>query len=429
MKILRKIKTALSVFRRQGFREVCRLGVKKAAFLLRYVLHCAAGGFYRLGFRKVFRMFRKNSKPRVLYVTSRFEAEGGGQTARYRIHNLIEALRGKAEAAFEVADSGIALDDCAIDRADVIVLMRLDWSEHTDGLIRRAKKWRKPLVFDIDDIIFLPEYINRFCQAIEDHSEETVRLYRETFLNFEKTFRQCDYATASTPFITQKMEQAGKRAFVIHNGLNDKQLGIASGLEFGGMAKRNVNYLAYLSGSKTHDRDFRQALPAVVRILREYPDLRLRIAGYLDLEGWPEDLIGRVDHAGYMKYTQLLKYSAENFINLAPLDTENPFCHAKSELKYFEAAIVGVPTVASPTDTFVRCIVSRENGLLASTEEEWYQSIKSLIDDEVLYQTIAENARKHALDNYSPPAIGRQAGEAYSRILQLYREECSESGR
>ena len=63
-------------------------------------------------------------------------------------------------------------------------------------------------------------------------------------------------------------------------------------------------------------------------------------------------------------------------INLAPLEVGNSFCEAKSELKFFDAALVDVPTVASPTGPFRRAIDRGRTGFLATSGDDWYFYIK-----------------------------------------------------
>ena len=53
-------------------------------------------------------------------------------------------------------------------------------------------------------------------------------------------------------------------------------------------------------------------------------------------------------------------------INLAPLEINNPFGQSKSEIKYVEAALLRVPTIASPSDSYSAAIRHAENGYLAN---------------------------------------------------------------
>ena len=55
-------------------------------------------------------------------------------------------------------------------------------------------------------------------------------------------------------------------------------------------------------------------------------------------------------------------------INIAPLEIGNPFCESKSELKFIEAGIVGVPTVAAATQTFREAIEDGVDGFVAGDD-------------------------------------------------------------
>ena len=78
-------------------------------------------------------------------------------------------------------------------------------------------------------------------------------------------------------------------------------------------------------------------------------------------------------------FRQLPDELARFDINLAPLETGNVYCEAKSELKYFEAALVEVPTIASPTVPYEEAIRHGETGYLARTAEEWFECLDTLV--------------------------------------------------
>ncbi len=103
-----------------------------------------------------------------------------------------------------------------------------------------------------------------------------------------------------------------------------------------------------------------------------------------------------------MAWQELSHLVAQVDINLAPLELENPFCQAKSEIKYSEAALVGVPTIASPTDAFAYAIESGVNGLLAADDEAWLAALTLLIENEEERRRIGETARQRVYAEYTP---------------------------
>jgi hypothetical protein len=89
-------------------------------------------------------------------------------------------------------------------------------------------------------------------------------------------------------------------------------------------------------------------------------------------------------------------------INLAPLEVDNPFCEAKSELKYFEAALVNVCTIVSPTGPFRRSVKDGETGFLAATPQDWYRRLIELVDDSTLRSKIGHAAYLDVVWQYGP---------------------------
>lgn len=421
MIITRKIKTAARVLSENGIHEVFGLVKDNVTWfctcakekIKRYFTH------FRMKAGLLFHGGRHGKdKMHILYVTSEFEARHS-QTVRYRIHNFRQAVEGAAHTAFEVVDDCAEYADTLMRWADVIVLMRVTWVPAAGVIIEKAKKAGIPVVFDIDDLIFLPSFAVDYCEVLGETGEKNVKKRAKEFGGFEKTFNKCPYATASTYFITEQMKKAGKKSFVIHNALNARQIKIALN------AKKRTDgprAIGYLSGTNTHDRDFKLVLPAIEKIMKEYKDVILNVAGYLDLDMLPETVRKRTRHAPYMSWARLMAYGAGNYINIAPLDTENAFCNAKSELKYFEAGAAGVPTVASATDTYSRCIKSGVNGILAKTPEDWYNALKRLLSDREYHDIIAKNAAESSMKYYSPEANAGEALKAYGAIVSDFRK-------
>ncbi|KAI9024713.1 hypothetical protein DFJ74DRAFT_665870, partial [Hyaloraphidium curvatum] len=126
-------------------------------------------------------------------------------------------------------------------------------------------------------------------------------------------------------------------------------------------------------------------------------------------------------------------------VNLAPLQPDNPFTAAKSELKFFDAALVRVPTVASPVGPFRAAIADGRTGFLAGTgrADGWYARIEALLGDAGLRRKMGRRARGAVLWRYSPErraillslvfrsAAARKAGDAAEadRLARVHAEE------
>jgi glycosyltransferase involved in cell wall biosynthesis len=91
-------------------------------------------------------------------------------------------------------------------------------------------------------------------------------------------------------------------------------------------------------------------------------------------------------------------------IALAPLEMNNVFCRAKSEIKFVEAGALGLPVVASNIDPYRDSMSEGRNGFLASDEKEWTQALTALIQDAQLRTDLGEAARQTVMQSYSPRA-------------------------
>mgnify|MGYP004706715949 FL=1 len=99
----------------------------------------------------------------------------------------------------------------------------------------------------------------------------------------------------------------------------------------------------------------------------------------------------------FLDWTLLPSLVAEMDINLAPL-VDNVFNRAKSEIKWLEAALVNVPTIASDLGSFAQMISEGGTGILAS-DTEWYEKLKELIISSEKREILATNALEQILKN------------------------------
>ena len=86
---------------------------------------------------------------------------------------------------------------------------------------------------------------------------------------------------------------------------------------------------------------------------------------------------GQVRRHPYVSWRELPGLIAQVDINLAPLDLTRMFNHAKSEIKFLEAAAVGVPTIAARS----AALLETEGALLCGTDAEWSEALTSWLSE------------------------------------------------
>jgi hypothetical protein len=128
-------------------------------------------------------------------------------------------------------------------------------------------------------------------------------------------------------------------------------------------------------------------------------------------------LENQIEWREFVAFGELPAEMARFDINLAPLEHGNPYVEAKSELKYFDAALVRVPTIASPTRPFATAIQHGVNGLLAATPDEWAEGLSRLVEDDELRQRLAQAAFHHTLAAFGPLAHLRKV----ERVIAMIR--------
>jgi glycosyltransferase involved in cell wall biosynthesis len=62
---------------------------------------------------------------------------------------------------------------------------------------------------------------------------------------------------------------------------------------------------------------------------------------------------------------------------------------------------LAIPTIMSPVGVNQEIISHGENGLLASSTEEWINSIENLVNDKSLREKLGEAGRQTVVKNYS----------------------------
>jgi glycosyltransferase involved in cell wall biosynthesis len=362
-------------------------------------------------------------KFRVLYI---FKSGLHDGCNRYRVFNLVQALQSAGIEAAHLDERCIPARLDTVLSYDLIVLARCPWEHTIELLLGAAQQAQVPVIFDMDDYLF--------DEVIIPHSEQLRQMPPEEsrwfFLRFRIPLDRCAYFTGSTTFLAERAALLGRHSYRIRNGLNAAQIEL-SGRVLGQKAVAELNgpvRIGYFSGSPTHQADFRLVAPVLVDLLAEFPQLQLTVAGAFNLEEFPAfaPFRERIECRPFVDWRALPAEIGRVDINLIPL-VINPFTEGKSDLKYYEAGVLEIPSVATPTPVLARSITHGVNGFLANTPPEWYCTLKALITDPELRQRLGRNAHDHVLREYTPEVVAAEAVAAYREILADHRRRLGAS--
>ena len=330
---------------------------------------------------------------------------------RYRVVRWAEAAERAGATTRVISCDEIVENLHEVRFADLVFLWRVAWDDDVARLLDLARESATPVVFDTDDLMFDPTLAkSEVIDGIRSQGfdEEEVAAF---FGRVQHVLARADYCTAPTPFLVQRMRLHDKVGFVLPNGFDEEVL------ERSRLAVRRRRQqpddglvrIGYATGTRTHQKDFAQCAPALAEVLRAHPQARLVAFTHgddpvLDLEEFPEfrGLEAQVEWRQLVPLEALPDELARFDICIAPLEAGNPFCEAKSELKFFEAALVDTPTVASPTEPFRRAIRHGVTGFLASDFEGWRSALTRLVEDAGLRRRMACAAQWEALVDYGP---------------------------
>ena len=163
----------------------------------------------------------------------------------------------------------------------------------------------------------------------------------------------------------------------------------------------------YGSGTKAHNEDFEQLVAQpLARLLKENAaDLELFIMGYLTLPNVLKPFHSRITlHEPVWDLRSYWNILREMDISIAVLKP-GMVADCKSEIKWLEAAMLGIPSVVSATRTYAEVLPNGETGQLATTHAEWYQTLRRLIHNAPRRVAMGQAARDAALARYSLDAM------------------------
>lgn len=307
----------------------------------------------------------------------------------------LTAFHGKDEVSEQViADS------------DLVIVQRTYPSliENYQNVIKYARLQNKPVIFEIDDYLFdLPE----------DHPDRKSGAYVADLLPMLGALSEADFVTVPTDVLKDKLDPFNPNILVISNYIDDKLWQLNEEITRTDIDDPLV--IGYM-GSYTHRADLESIVPALVRLAEQYKDrVKFKIWG-VEL---PTELLGLKNFEYSPTISSVYTEFANQFksekvdIFIAPL-LSNEFNRAKSHLKYLEYGSMQVPGVFSNLEPYSAIVVDGTNGLLATTQDEWYEKLSMLIEDPNLRKKVGISTFEDVMSNWT-------VSKNSDRLLEIYK--------
>lgn len=338
----------------------------------------------------------------------------GGVTYYRLIKPLVENINDKFEFEYHGSDiqkesqnkTPVEFWENFVSRFDVFIVKHIDNEEACSNLLFMVRHQGKKIILDLDDNLF---EIKKDQPAYEIYGPGKPKRAVVTAL-----ISMVDALWVSTQPLADYYKKIIREMFNIelnvyvlpnYNDLND--------FNFPKTKKDDKKIIIGWAGSTTHFNDLRVAIPAIKKLLKEFPTLQFELVGGVSHEKAPElfydideKLLERIfcgsgteAWKGYPEMLSKLKWD----IGIAPL-TDDEFNRGKSHIKWIEYAAYKIPTVASKVYPYYapilgqNTIVDGKTGFLCE-DNEWYLKLKRLILDKKLREEIGQNAYNDVKEN------------------------------
>lgn len=299
-----------------------------------------------------------------------------------------------------------------IDWCDIVVFQRVK-DKRWFQLLQYANRTGKITIYDIDDNLLKlpgehPEYQNNLFKRFK---------YQRRYARF---LRHARAVTVSTQPLADSFSKLNRNVFVLPNYVDAE---LFSAVQTAGEKCNSEVTIGYF-GTPTHEADFRDILAALTRVTTEYKErVKMLFMGYLPpaLAAHPQtQFIGFKNN--YSAWARNLSSMRIDFA-VAPLKA-NDFNRCKSDIKFLEYSICGIPAIYSDLTPYQGCVKQNGTGLLVGDplQESWYQAIKLFIENPELRREIGESAHRCVRENFLIQDHYMEWHELYMKLLSDARQ-------
>jgi len=246
-----------------------------------------------------------------------------------------------------------------------------------------AKIFRKKIIFDYDDAIWLPNTSNqnKIVAKIKFH---------------EKTAYICKWAykvSAGNGFLADYAKKYNSRVFINPTTIDTENwhnpLLISK--------KRHTKPVIGWTGTHSTIQYLNFLIPIIEQLSQKFDFIFLIIS-----DKKPDFELPNLLYIPWSKDTEIADL-AQMDIGVMPLE-DDLWAKGKCGFKALQYMAMEVVPVISPVGVNTEIVEHGQNGFLAKTEEEWLNILENLLINEALRTDLGKNARKTIIQRYSVQA-------------------------
>lgn len=333
------------------------------------------------------------------------------QCFHYRVQQKAEACAHLGVPFRVVSPSSPGDVADAVQLANVVIVFRQAPGPAVQAAVTQARRLGVPVVWEADDVVYRRDLVesNPNLATVPAPLRRAVVAGSDAYL---VALRGADHVLASTQALADDMAGfVSGRGFVVENGIDAGMRAVVAGIERDPAPPvwpRGSVVVGYGSGSRAHDSDLAVVADGLATVMAVDSRVRLHLIGPLRI---PDRLVGfadRIRRTPEVSYPEYLRQLAACDLTIAPL-VDLPFNRYKSQVKVLEAALVGVPLVASKV-LYGGYVTDEVTGLLAG-EADWEKALGRLVADPDLRAQLAARARVEAEDSDVTKRPARQLRE------------------
>lgn len=271
--------------------------------------------------------------------------------------------------------------------ADIVWLER-SLAPGFDGLIRTL---RRPLVYDIDDAVWLEGMAGRGAPALARHATAAI---------------------AGNQYLADWLSAYCSNVHVVPTAVDCTRY-VPARPDVSAPGARTTGFVIGWTGTSGNFKYLERVAPALAVALREIPGASLRIVA-----DRPPEMAALAGLAvEFVPWSPASEVTAlrEADVGIMPLD-DDAWTRGKCSFKMLQYMALGLPTVVSPVGMNREVLARGDSGIAAASHDEWVDALRQLARDAALRARLGSTGRAVVEAHYDVPVVAVQLARVFEAV-------------